>query len=135
MVYYQISRVSQVEQELATLPEHLSSRRFFSGVRFVRSLIFCAILCRSLNVVLFVYFWPLYCLSFFDLRLLISLSYLQTFLITGYSTLYYNISDRGWLYLLASIPAFYIYIDCLAYYFHRMTHTKWLYIHIHKVSI
>ncbi|XP_071155020.1 uncharacterized protein [Mytilus edulis] len=51
----------------------------------------------------------------------------------GYTTLYYNVSDRGWLYTLASIPAFYMYIDCLAYYFHRLTHTKWLYINIHKV--
>ncbi|CAC5412608.1 SC5DL [Mytilus coruscus] len=51
----------------------------------------------------------------------------------GYTTLYYNISDRGWLYFLASIPAFYMYIDCLAYYFHRLTHIKWLYINIHKV--
>lgn len=52
---------------------------------------------------------------------------------TGYTTLYYNVSDRGWLYTLASIPAFYMYIDCLAYYFHRLTHIKWLYINIHKV--
>lgn len=51
----------------------------------------------------------------------------------GYTTLYYNISDRGWLYFLASIPALYLYIDCIAYYFHRMTHIKWMYIHIHKV--
>jgi hypothetical protein len=34
-------RVSLVEQELLTLPEHLSSPPVFSGVRVTRSLILC----------------------------------------------------------------------------------------------
>jgi hypothetical protein len=34
-------RVSLVEQELLTLPEHLSSPSVFSGVRVTRSLILC----------------------------------------------------------------------------------------------
>jgi hypothetical protein len=43
-----------VEQELATLPEHLRSPPVFSGVRFVRSFVFCVLLDRCLVfVVLF----------------------------------------------------------------------------------
>ena len=37
-----------------------------------RSLIFCAMFCRSLFVLLSFFFWPLCCLSFFDLRILIT---------------------------------------------------------------
>jgi len=37
-----------MEQELVVLPEHLSSSSVFIGVRVVRSLIFCVMLCRSL---------------------------------------------------------------------------------------
>ena len=39
-----------VEQELLTLPEHLSSPPVFSGVRVTRSLVFCVVFCRSLCV-------------------------------------------------------------------------------------
>ena len=42
---------------------------------------FMCMFCRSLFVILFFFFWPLCCLSFFDLRILItSLWYLQTLL-------------------------------------------------------
>ena len=45
--------VSHVEQELLTLPERRSSPVLvFSGVRVVRSLVFCVIFCRSLFVLL-----------------------------------------------------------------------------------
>ena len=65
----------------ATLPEHLSSPLGFSVVHFVRSLVFCVMLCRSF-VLLSFFFWSLVCLSFFELRFLItSLWYLQTFLV------------------------------------------------------
>ena len=37
-------RVSIVEQELPTLPEHLSSPRVFSGVHVTRSLVLCVCL-------------------------------------------------------------------------------------------
>ena len=57
---------TKVEQELLTLPEHLS----FRGVRVTRSLVFCVMFWRSLFVLLSFYFWPLCCLSFFDLRIL-----------------------------------------------------------------
>ena len=66
-------KVPRVEQELLTLPGHLSSLPNCSGVRVARSLGFCIILCRSLFVLLFSFFWPLYCLSVFGLRILITL--------------------------------------------------------------
>ena len=52
LVYFAImvTRRSHVEQELVSLPEHLSSPQVFSGVRVVRSLVFCALFCRSLFV-------------------------------------------------------------------------------------
>ena len=45
-------RVPHVEQELLTLPENMSSPPVFSGVRFVRSLVFCIVFCGSLFVIL-----------------------------------------------------------------------------------
>ena len=106
-------RVPLVEQELLTLPEHLSSPQIYSGVRVTRSLVlyvcfvdsclsFCTfsfdhcVVCSSsiyvfwlplwylLAIVLFVLlpytdydchfgiFWPLCCLFFFDIRILIT---------------------------------------------------------------
>ena len=43
----------------------------FSGVRVVRSSVFCVLFLRLLLVPLSFFFWPLYCLSF-DLRILIT---------------------------------------------------------------
>jgi len=43
-------RVSLEEQELLTLPEHLSSPPIFSGVRVAQSLGFCVLYCRSIFV-------------------------------------------------------------------------------------
>ena len=69
-------RVSHVGQELFTLQEHLSSPPVFSGVCVARSLVFYihVVFCRSLFVLLSFFFWPLTlcCLSFFDLRILIT---------------------------------------------------------------
>ena len=42
--------IDLVEQELLTLPEHLRSSPGFSGFRVARSLVFCAMSCRSLFV-------------------------------------------------------------------------------------
>ena len=48
-------------------------------------------LCRSLFVPFSFFFWPLYCLSYFDLRLLItSLWYLKTFLDEGCYCIVFN---------------------------------------------
>ena len=63
-------RVSLVKQELLIFSEHLSSSPSFSGVRVTRSLVLCV--CRSLFVLLYFFFWPLCCLLFFDIRILIT---------------------------------------------------------------
>ena len=59
-------RVPLVEQDLITLPEHLSSPPFFSGVRVTQSLVLCVCFVDRCFP-----FWPLCCL-FFDLRILIT---------------------------------------------------------------
>jgi len=41
----------------------------FSGVRVTRSLVLCVMFYRSLFVLLSFFFWPLCCLSFFNLRI------------------------------------------------------------------
>jgi hypothetical protein len=64
-------RGTHVEQDMPTLPEHLSWRQGFNGIRVARSLVFCVMLCRSLFVHLSRFSFQLYCQSF-DLRLLIT---------------------------------------------------------------
>ena len=76
-------RVPLVENELPTLPEHPSSLPAFSGVRVVRSVVFCLLFCRSL----FVLFLLAIVLSFFvDLRILftplVSLNSLKSSFVT-----------------------------------------------------
>ena len=51
-------RIPLVEQELPTLPEHLSSSLVFSGVRVTRSLVLCVMFCRTLFVLLSFFVWP-----------------------------------------------------------------------------
>ena len=51
----------------------------FSWIRVVQSLVFCVMFCRSLFVLLFFSFG--YCVVSYDLRLLITLLYFQTFLV------------------------------------------------------
>ena len=63
-------RVPLVEQDLLTLPEHLNSPPVFSGVHVIFS--FTCMFCRSLFVLLYFFFWPLCCLFFFDIRILIA---------------------------------------------------------------
>jgi hypothetical protein len=53
-----------MEQELPTLPEHLSSPLVFSGVHVASSLVFCVVFCRSLFDLLSIV------LSFFNLQIL-----------------------------------------------------------------
>ena len=57
-----------------TLPEHLHLSLVESGVRVAWSSVFCVVFCtcRSLFVVLFSFIWPLFCLFFSDLRILIT---------------------------------------------------------------
>jgi hypothetical protein len=61
-------QVQVVEQELLTLPEHLSSSPVFSGVRATRSLVLCVCF---VDRFLSFFFWPLCCL-FFDLWIVIT---------------------------------------------------------------
>ena len=61
-----------MEQELLTLPEHMSSPPVFSGVRFTRSLVLCVCFVdRCLSFCTF-FFWPLCCLFFFDIWILLT---------------------------------------------------------------
>jgi hypothetical protein len=71
-----------VEQKLRTLPKHMSSLPVFSGVRVTRSLVVCVYFVDCCLSLLYFFFWPLCCLFFFDIRILItSLWYLQTLLV------------------------------------------------------
>ena len=45
-------------------------QQFLSGVLVTRSLILCVMFCRSLFCPFVFFFWPLCCLSFFDLQIL-----------------------------------------------------------------
>ena len=51
----------------------------FNRVRVTRSLVLC-MFCRSLFVLLYFFFWPLCCLFFVDIQILITLWYLQALL-------------------------------------------------------
>ena len=62
-------RVTLVEQELSTLPEHLSSPRFLVGSCYSIFSFIC-MFCRSLFALLYFSFWPLSFLFFFDIRIL-----------------------------------------------------------------
>ena len=63
------------------IPEHLSSPPVFSGVRVARSLVFSVVFCKSFFVI---FFWPLYCLSSFELRLLINPLVYSDFFVISY---------------------------------------------------
>ena len=57
---------------LVRLLEHMSSPLVLSWVIAARSLVFFVVFCRSLFVPLPFFIWPLYCLSFFYLWLLVT---------------------------------------------------------------
>ena len=65
-------RVPLVEKEPLTLPEHLRSSPVLSGVRVTRSLVVCVCFVDHCLSFLSFFFWPLCCLFFFYLRILIS---------------------------------------------------------------
>ena len=54
---------------MLTLQEYLSSPPAFSVVRVTRSLVLCVCF---VDRCLYFFFWPLYCLFFFDMRILIA---------------------------------------------------------------
>jgi hypothetical protein len=87
--------VPLVEQELFTLPEHMNSHPVFSEVCITWSLVFSVVFCRLLFILLSFSFWP-YCLSFFDLRILITpVSIFKLFL---KNMLSYSLSQNAQLY-------------------------------------
>lgn len=51
----------------------------------------------------------------------------------GKNTLYTNISEHGWLYFLATIPALFMYNEAVSYYPHRFFHNPYLYKKVHKI--
>jgi hypothetical protein len=61
----------QRSQELLSLPEHLSSPRFSVGSCYSIFSFMC-MFCGSLFAVLYFFFWPLCCPSFFDVQILIT---------------------------------------------------------------
>ena len=61
-----------MEQELPTLPEHLSSPSSFLWGLCYSIFSFMCMLCISLFVFLYFFLWPLCCLFFFDIRILIT---------------------------------------------------------------
>ena len=66
-------QVPLVEQELLTLPEHLSPPQFSVWFQCYSIFSFVCMLSRSSFVLLcFFFFWPLCCLFFFDIRILIT---------------------------------------------------------------
>jgi hypothetical protein len=71
--------VPLVEHELLNFPDHLSSHLVFCGVRVTRSLVFCVVFCRLMFDLLSFFFWPLCCLSFYDLQILIALLVFSNF--------------------------------------------------------
>jgi hypothetical protein len=63
---------SFVEQELPTLPEHLSSQPvIYHGVCVAQSWVFVIVLCRLLFIPLSFFLWSLYCLYYFVLSVLL----------------------------------------------------------------
>ncbi|KII89105.1 hypothetical protein PLICRDRAFT_40744 [Plicaturopsis crispa FD-325 SS-3] len=52
--------------------------------------------------------------------------------VLGYSRLYDSVDERGWLYLLFTIPAFLFFTDIGIYFIHRGLHHPLLYKTLHK---
>jgi hypothetical protein len=97
-----------MEQQLLSLPEHLSSPPGFSGVRVTRSLVLFVLFCRSLFGLLYFFIWPLFYLLFSDLRILITL------LVSSNSSVFllFTVSDYPFaifkLFCLSSIYSFWL---------------------------
>ncbi|KAL5010567.1 hypothetical protein ScPMuIL_012872 [Solemya velum] len=50
----------------------------------------------------------------------------------GKCSLYFDVRERGWLYLLASAPVLFLYIEAAAFYLHKLFHNPFLYRNFHK---
>jgi len=51
----------------------------------------------------------------------------------GYTSVYYNVADYGWLWWFLSWPVVFIWQDYPTYLTHRLYHTPFLYKHFHKL--
>lgn len=51
----------------------------------------------------------------------------------GYSTVYYDIGDYGWIWFVLQWPVIFIYQDYITYWMHRMYHLPFFYINFHKL--
>ena len=73
--------VSLVEQELLTIPGHLCLPPVFSEGSSYPIFSFISMFCRSFIVLLYFFSWPLCCLFFFDIRIMITPLVIFTFVI------------------------------------------------------
>jgi len=74
LIHYSINTLchSVIFNKLNTMPNNLSHSDTFSGVLVTRSLVLCVCFVdRCLSFCVF-FFWPLCCLFFFDIRILIT---------------------------------------------------------------
>jgi hypothetical protein len=87
MAFHLLTKRKQQSTDSMDFSKHLKSSPFFSWVCVAQSLVFSVAFCRSLFALFSFFFWPLYCLSFFNLQLLFTpLWYLHTFFHTALST-------------------------------------------------
>ncbi|KAG8213033.1 C5-sterol desaturase [Butyriboletus roseoflavus] len=70
-------------------------------------------------------------LKAFPVMTLLTLPWFQAE-VMGYSRLYDDVSEYGWLYLVLSVPFFFVFTDYLVYWVHRTLHHPILYKSIHK---
>ena len=71
MTYHQVCNESSITGATSGAGKALEHISIFSRVRVTRSQVLCVVFCRSLLVLFSFIFWPLCCLSFFNLRHLI----------------------------------------------------------------
>lgn len=51
----------------------------------------------------------------------------------GYSKIYKNVDDYGWGYMALSVVMFFVFTDCMVYWFHRGLHHPIFYRRLHKL--
>ena len=90
--------------------EHPSSTPVSSGVRV--TWYFMCMVCRSLFVLLYFYFWPLSCLFFFDLRILITPLISSNYSYSAQKTESHNIFTQREKLQLCSKVIFNLFIRC-----------------------
>lgn len=90
-------RVSHVKQTWLTIPEQRSSSPVF---REIRSLIFCVMFCRSFILLSF-FLLVMYCVSFFDIRIL--QIFLRYFWLNKIITSYNTVNDITYMYILFNV--------------------------------